>query len=389
MGNEEKQGSQIRAKEEYKQKQFETERFRLLEEERKRKKEEEEKKRREINKNDINILRNVQNIALFLELMERFSKDYEFLVKTLEAINENIVIQKYEDFKKNSQGKIEIIKKAIYEDNELSKNCLRKLVIILLCYEKSQKNCDQILENIVNIDDEKKKLIYNVLLDYSKEFGSDIHFKDINIYKEFVELSLPGKYLESLNYRSNDIIQLELLYENKEKVYDSKNEVKFNKLNDYSSAYELIEKIVKYEKDKGKKFVFFPKDFWDKYYIYYIDNKNEDKKIEKLVGLYKLLLSYIDLGKDDSEYKDILALNIHSLIHEKIENIKSVKEQLDLLFKTDPYYIYPCNKRDPNIFKKINIFDLKEEEDIKYFRERDIENIYKNNFKDFLIKRRK
>ena len=80
MGNEEKQGL-IRAKEDYKQKQFETERFRFLEEESKRKKEEEERKRRERNKKDIDILRNVQNIALFLELIERFSNDYEFLIK--------------------------------------------------------------------------------------------------------------------------------------------------------------------------------------------------------------------------------------------------------------------------------------------------------------------
>ena len=383
MGNEEKQ-SLIRAKEEYKQKQFETERFRFLEEESKRKKEEEERKRRERNKNDIDILRNVQNIALFLELIERFSKDYEFLIKTLEAINESIIIKKYEDFKKNSQGKIEIIKKAIYEDNELSKNCLRKLVIILLCYEKNEKNCDQIVENMVKKGDEKKKLLFNVLLDYSNEFGTDIFFKDVNIYKEFVEFSLPGNYLESLNYRSNDIIQLELLFENKEKIYDSKNEVKFNKLNDYSTAYELIEKIIKYEKEKGRKFVLFPKVFWDQYYIYYINNENEDKRIGKLVDLYKLLLSYIDLGEDDTEYKDILSENIHDIIIEKLDNIKSAKEQLELLFKNDPYYAYPCDKRDPNIFEKINIFDLKEEQDIKYFQEIDIEKVYGNNFKDFL-----
>ena len=191
--------------------------------------------------------------------------------------------------KKNSQGKIEIIKKAIYEDNELSKNCLRKLVIILLCYEKNEKNCVQIVENIVKKGDEKKKLLFNILLDYSNEFGTDIIFKDVNIFKEFVEFSLQGNYLESLNYKSNDIIQLELLFENKEKIYDSKYEVKFNKLNDYSTAYELIEKIIKYEKEKGKKFVLFQKVFWDQYYIYYINNENEDKRIGKLVDLYKLL----------------------------------------------------------------------------------------------------
>ena len=53
-----------------------------------------------------------------------------------------------------------------------------------------------------------------------------------------------------------------------------------------------------------------------------------------------------------------------------------VKEQLELLFKKDPYYVYSSDKRDSNIFEKINIFDLKEEEDIKYFQEKEIENVW-------------
>jgi len=61
--------------------------------------------------------------------------------------------------------KIEIIKRAIYEDSELGKNELRKLVIILLCYEKNENNYEQIVENMVK---KWKNILFNVLLDYSK-----------------------------------------------------------------------------------------------------------------------------------------------------------------------------------------------------------------------------
>lgn len=59
------------------------------------------------------------------------------------------------------------------------------------------------------------------------------------------------------------------------------------------------------------------------------------------MGLYKLLLSYIELGKDDSDYKDILSEEIHKLIEQKLEKIDKGIEQLKLLFEIDPYYAYP------------------------------------------------
>ena len=102
-----------------------------------------------------------------------------------------------------------------------------------------------------------------------------------------------------------------------------------------------------------------------------------------MVGLYKLLLSYIDLEKDDTEYKEILAGKIHEFIEIRIEKLIII-EQLKLLFEIDPYYVYPCEKRDPKIFEKIKIFDLKDEQDIKYFHKIDIEKVYESNINIFL-----
>ena len=125
------------------QKELEKERQKRLREEwerqereRRRREEEErremERKRREKNEYDINKFRNDQNIAQFLELIERFSDNCIYMRKTLEALDEDKLIKNYKDFKDTSQGKIEIIKESIKEDNNLNNNCQRKLIIILL-----------------------------------------------------------------------------------------------------------------------------------------------------------------------------------------------------------------------------------------------------------------
>ena len=351
----------------------------------KKQKEKEEKERIEKNKNDINLFRKEQNIAFFLTLAERFLDDPVFLVETLEALNEERVITNYQDFKDKTGGKIQIIREAIKTD-VLSQNCQTKLIMILLCNAKNEGNSDKIFENLIKINDSKKKLVFDILLNYSKAFGQDISFtlKEGKVYKEFVEYAIENdKYLESTDYRKNDIIQLKILNENREKIINTYDKIVFNKFNDYTNAYELVQDLIKYEKEKRKKFIFFPKSFWENYTIYYINTESENNKIDKLVKLYELLLSYIDLGKDNSNYKDILAEKINELIEKKIEDTAEVKEQLKLLFEVNPYYVYPSNKKNPKIFEKINILDLKEE-GLKYFQEKDMENIYKTNFKNFL-----
>ena len=342
--------------------------------------EKENNEKKEKNKKDIDSFRNSQDISLFLELIERFNYDEENMINTLEAISEESIIKKYESFKKESEGKLMIIESIIYGDYKISSDCQKKLITILLCYEKNKNKCDTVLQKLIDKNNNtKKELLFDILLYYSNVFGKDVHFDDNNIYKEFVNYSLKkNKYPKSLDYRSNDIIQLEIFYEQRDEICGSLQIIiEFNKINQYGEAYTLIEKIIKYEKGRGKAFIKFTKKFWENYYIYYMNNERSNK-IEKLLGLYKLLLSYIDLCQDDSEYKDILAGKIHDLIQNKIDEKTNVIEQLNLLFKNDPYYIYDSDKRNPEIFKNINIFDLKKEEDIDFFRRINIEKIYSN-----------
>ena len=255
----------------------ERERQRIAEEKRRREeaerrererraREERERRERQEKLNAINQFRGSQNIAEFLNLIGRFSYESEFMIKTLEALNEDKVIKNYKDFKSASDGKIQIIREAIDEDTQFSSNCQRKLVILLLCNEKNNGTCDQIFGTLVNKNENYKKLVFNILIDYSKIFGQDISFKlkDGEIYKQFVEFSIGrGEYLKSLDYRSNDLIQLKILNDNRDKIFDSKDigKVKFSKLNEYDGAYEVIQDLIKYEKEKNKKLIYFPKTF--------------------------------------------------------------------------------------------------------------------------------
>ena len=98
--------------------------------------EEREKRGREEKINANNKFRSEQNIADFLILIERFLDELTYLIKKLEALDEDKVISNYKDFNGTTDGKIQIIKEVIFGDGQLSSNCRRKLAIILLCNEK-------------------------------------------------------------------------------------------------------------------------------------------------------------------------------------------------------------------------------------------------------------
>ena len=363
----------------------EEERRRREAEELRRRLEEEERQRKE---KKIKDFRNAQDIGMFLELVTEFKYEGSYLEKTIEALNEDTIIEKFGKIKDCSSQNIQIINETIFDRKEgmreISRNCIRKLILLLLFNEKSDKR-DKLFGKIYSIQS-YQKLLFDILLDHNEYFGEDIKFENQDIYKKFVLESInEGKYLRTLNYLSHKIIQLNLLKEYINNIFKSENNIQFEKLDSdsYKDAYQIVQDLINYQKEKGKKFISFPKTFWENYFNYYRLNAGIDNKIQKLDDLYELLKSYAELEPDDSKYKEQLAENIHNIIEEKIkeENI-GVKEQLELLFEKDPYYIYDAyiNKRNPEIFKEIKIFDLNKKEDVEYFQKKDIEKIYGNSF---------
>ena len=90
--------------------------------------------KKEQNERDIKILMSSQNITLFSELIERFYNynDSDYLVKTLEALDEDTIIKKYEKLKGQIEEKIKYIYDSVYGYYLVSLDCKKKLVIILL-----------------------------------------------------------------------------------------------------------------------------------------------------------------------------------------------------------------------------------------------------------------
>ena len=345
-----------------------------------------EMEKKEEKEKEIKRFRESQNISLFLTLIEKFDDDLYYLGKTLEALDEEAVIKNYEAFKGKIRSRIQIIKNRVYGDYKLSPDCEKKLVIILLCIEKNNYNCDDVLERLVKIGSNKKELLFNILLEYSKEFGKDVYFRNEEIYEEFVDYSLKNKkYLESLDYKNGDIIQLKILYEKKEVIFNSQKIIdKIIRLNEYDKAHEIIQKIIKFQKIKQKKFVSFKKQFWENYFIYTKLYTDDNDKIRKLAEIYNLLLSYIALENDDTEFKEILAQKIHEFILERLDKISIPRNQLEFLFKYDPYYTSSCYERDPKVLEKINILELIEGQDIDYFTNLNLEKVFSEDFTSYL-----
>ena len=174
------------------EREIERERRKREEEERRRREEEERRKReyqrRTANQKKIDAFKDNQNIATFLKLMEEFSRDYEFRMETLQALNEGKLISKYKECEKELEEKIEMVESTLEQDDGLSYPSQRKLLLIAFCQRKNKGKYDDILEK--HYKNNKKNLLFNILLDYPKEFGDDIKFQGDEGEKIYKELDI-------------------------------------------------------------------------------------------------------------------------------------------------------------------------------------------------------
>ena len=134
-----------------------------------------------------------------------------------------------------------------------------------------------------------KNLLFDILIDHNEYFGQDIKFEEKYIQKEFVEYSIKkGKYTRTFNYLKHKIIQLNLLKEYADEIFNLKNDVQFEKLEDdsYKDAQQVVQDLIQFQKVKGRKFISFPKTFWENYFNYYKLNTGPENKIQKTIIIF-------------------------------------------------------------------------------------------------------
>ena len=346
--------------------------------------------------NDIDSFKNSQDIPTFLNLINRFIRNYDdyYAILTLKALKEEEIIRNYPSIRKASEENIGIIKNSIFKKfkESLDEDCLRKLLIILMFYERETSyNGINNLYKECSEEGLKKNLLY-ILLQYSDTFGNDINFEyTYSNYKNFANYSLNQGYqyyfFNSLKYCKNNIWQLRMVNDLKSTIFNKINDdIFFYRFDYYDDAKELIQEIIRYEKSQNKYLVKFPQNFWENYYnnVFNAYSSNIKYKIQNLLDVYNLFVLYIDVG-GEKNYKYKLAEKIHSYVQKNIKDTSDARTQLELLLEYDPYYLFGEYSKDPDIFRFINILNLyKKQNDIDYFKRKDFENIYKNAFKEYI-----
>jgi len=265
------------------------------------------------------------------------------------------------------------------------------------------------IEKLYN-DKEYRNILFEILKEYNNHLSKYLNLKiDIiedlikNTANEYETLKAYLKYVSNIEY------YLKIINDNIEKIYEFynfKNQITIpNNIlkgrNEIEKICEYINNINNFQLKKSQNFVKFDEQFW---YIYL--NEKELKRpnknnIQKLLLLHKCLLQYFRLNDVNSEKcnsipfsyyksykisKDIFAQILDRLITKMINNEGEEKllnkEKIDFLLNKNPYYMDENwkDKRNPDIFKEIDIF----EEDIQKEMIK-INNLFiQNNYEKFI-----
>ena len=242
---------------------------------------------------------------------------------------------------------------------------------------------------------------------------------EINYLNELIDFSTSLQYEE---FKENVIFYLrgintflKVIDNNKEKIsiIEKFHPIEFPKIELESQAnineiIELINEIIEFSEEKKVLVVYFTNDFWDEMLKHCSSfNKDDIEKKrnnieecfnlrEKFVKYYKLVQSLyknkkIKIKEDSVKYfeKDEYAFNLDKNIKciikedETIENIEIINliKYYDIYYSEDKY----SNKRDIEIFEKINIEKI-DDEFINEFKQMNFEKIFKTNIDKYLLK---
>jgi hypothetical protein len=263
-----------------------------------------------------------------------------------------------------------------------------------------------------------KKILFHILSKYKFYFKNQINM-EINYLNELIDFSTSLQYEE---FKENVIFYLrgintflKVIDNNKEKIsiIEKFHPIEFPKIELESQAnineiIELINEIIEFSEEKKVLVVYFTNDFWDEMLKHCSSfNKDDIEKKrnnieecfnlrEKFVKYYKLVqLLYkskkIKIKEDCVKYfeKDEYAFNLDKNIKciikedETLENIEIINliQYYDIYYSEDKY----SNKRDIEIFEKINIEKI-DDEFINEFKQMNFEKIFKTNIDKYLLK---
>jgi hypothetical protein len=219
----------------------------------------------------INSFKNSQDIGTFLRLIDKFisNSDNWYAIETIKALEENTIKDYYPKIEQASKNNINIIKKCVFEEfKEQSEDFLRKLLIILMFYERGYYyGLNDICEKCT--DEGLKIVFFNILLDYGETFGDNIIFRnDFQAYKNFALYALNhDKFSDSLNYYKKKIWQLKMFNDLRKKIFKNYySKIHFFRLDFYKEAKETIQDLIYFEKKTYKYIISFEQAFWEHYY---------------------------------------------------------------------------------------------------------------------------
>ena len=354
----------------------------------------------------VNIFIHVYNDEnLCSKLLSEFDKNY-----TKEEQKNSIFPENLEKYLKNFNDICE---------NIVNFNSLNPISFygIIFCY-LNNINKEKFIEMFKKLYEKDKKILFHILSKCKFYFKNQINM-EINYLNELIDFSTSLQYEE---FKENVIFYLrgintflKVIDNNKEKIsiIDKFHPIEFPKIELESQAnineiIELINEIIEFSEEKKVLVVYFTNDFWDEMLKHCSSfNKDDIEKKrnnieecfnlrEKFVKYYKLVqLLYknkkIKIKEDCVKYfeKDEYAFNLDKNIKciikedETIENIEIINliKYYDIYYSEDKY----SNKRDIEIFEKINIEKI-DDEFINEFKQMNFEKIFKTNIDKYLLK---
>ena len=315
---------------------------------------------------------------------------------------------------------------------------------LILCYLNNYDfdNFSSIINELYAQNDEKKKILYDILLTYNGYFINNIN-KNFEFFNNFIEHSLDKKFSDfekGLNYIDDIETYISIIDTKKKKFYEKFNSKKLEKIvkldnlklkeskikeEEQTSSTVISETSSNKENDKKKNknindiickirsiltfcktnktfIVFFTNNFWEYILNYYNESKDDNIKIcydlrelfkeyhKLVVDIFKQKEETYTIKKEANIYfeRDEFAIILNQIIkkfNNNQEEDNQIIDKLKIITQYNPYYREErySNKVDCDIFDS---FDLDKNKEYAEFREMNFESIFKDSITDYIKK---